>query len=100
MLCLCVRLYPPLLVLSVCVLGCFFCSFCEMRFSCVFLSRGKSYKVPLRQPHAEMLCLPLTENVTFKTRLQNGNRVQVPKPLRLRFTLDTGQVLRVVVGVL
>ena len=44
--------------------------------------------------------MPLTENVTFKTRLQTGNRVQVPKPLRCRFTLDTSQVLRVVVGVL
>ena len=44
--------------------------------------------------------MPLTENVTFKTRLQTGNRVQVPKPIRCRFALEASQVLRVVVGVL
>ena len=38
--------------------------------------------------------------MTFKTRLQTGNRVQVPKPIRLRFALDASQALRVVVGVL
>ncbi len=44
--------------------------------------------------------MPLTEEVTLKARLEAGNRVQVPKPLRLRFALDSSQVLRVAVGVL
>jgi bifunctional DNA-binding transcriptional regulator/antitoxin component of YhaV-PrlF toxin-antitoxin module len=91
---------PPPLVLAVCVLGCFSCSACKMRFSHVFLSREKSYKVPLRQPHVEAQALPLTENVTFKTRLQTGNRVQVPKPIRNRYTIDSSQILIVDVRVL
>ncbi|MBN1244242.1 hypothetical protein JXA31_01450 [Candidatus Bathyarchaeota archaeon] len=39
--------------------------------------------------------MPLTEAVTFKTRLQKGNRVQVPKLIRWRFKMETEQVLKV-----
>jgi hypothetical protein len=36
--------------------------------------------------------MPLTENVSFKTVLQRGNRVQVPKLVRWRFKMDSEQV--------
>lgn len=39
--------------------------------------------------------MPLTEAVSFKTRLQKGNRVQAPKPIRWRFKLETSQILKV-----
>jgi len=43
--------------------------------------------------------MPLTEAITFKTRLQKGNRVQVPKLIRWRFKMETEQVLKVGVSV-
>ena len=42
--------------------------------------------------------MPLTERVNFKTVLQKGNRVQVPKLVRWRYKLDSEQVLKVSVG--
>ncbi len=42
--------------------------------------------------------MPLTENVVFKTKLQKGNRVQVPKLIRWQFKMETDQVLKVGVG--
>jgi bifunctional DNA-binding transcriptional regulator/antitoxin component of YhaV-PrlF toxin-antitoxin module len=42
--------------------------------------------------------MPLTQKVTFKTILQKGNRVQVPKLVRWQFKMDTEQVLRVTVN--
>ena len=39
--------------------------------------------------------MPLTEPVTFKTRLQIGNRVQVPKYVRWHYKLETNQILEV-----
>jgi hypothetical protein len=39
----------------------------------------------------------LTEVVSFKARLQRGNRVQVLRPIRWRFQLETSQVLKVTV---
>jgi hypothetical protein len=44
--------------------------------------------------------LPLTEKVSFKTPLQQGNRVQVPKLVRWQFKMDTEQVLKVMVSAL
>jgi bifunctional DNA-binding transcriptional regulator/antitoxin component of YhaV-PrlF toxin-antitoxin module len=41
--------------------------------------------------------MPLTQKVTFKTMLQRGNRVQVPKLVRWQFKMDTQQVLKVTV---
>ena len=41
--------------------------------------------------------MPLTEAVVFTTRLQKGNRIQVPKPIRWRFKLEPTQVLKVTV---
>ena len=41
--------------------------------------------------------MPLTQKVTFKTMLQRGNRVQVPKLVRWQFKMDTEQVLKVAV---
>lgn len=43
--------------------------------------------------------LPLTESILFKTRLQKGNRVQVPKLIRWQFKMETDQVLKVGVAV-
>jgi bifunctional DNA-binding transcriptional regulator/antitoxin component of YhaV-PrlF toxin-antitoxin module len=43
--------------------------------------------------------LPLTERVSFKTRLQRGNRVQVPKYVRWHYRLETTQILEVTVKV-
>ena len=42
--------------------------------------------------------LPLTEKVEFKTRLQRGNRVQIPKLVRWRYKLESNQILRVTVN--
>jgi hypothetical protein len=39
--------------------------------------------------------LPLTEKVVFKTKLQKGNRVQVPRLIRWQFKLETDQVLKI-----
>ena len=39
--------------------------------------------------------MPLTEKVTFKTLLQKGDRVQVPKLIRWQFIMETNQVLNV-----
>lgn len=39
--------------------------------------------------------MPLTQKVSFKTVLQRGNRVQVPKLVRWQFKMDTEQVLKV-----
>jgi hypothetical protein len=44
--------------------------------------------------------LPLTEKVTFKTKLQKGNRVQVPKLIRWQFKLEPSQVLKINVKIL
>ena len=41
--------------------------------------------------------MPLTQKVSFKTVLQKGNRVQVPKLVRWQFKMDTEQVLKVTV---
>jgi hypothetical protein len=43
--------------------------------------------------------VPLTEAVSFKTLLQKGNRVQVPKLVRWQFKLETTQVLKVTVKI-
>ena len=42
--------------------------------------------------------MPLTEKVNFKTPLQRGNRVQIPKLIRWQFKLETDQVLKVTVN--
>ena len=39
--------------------------------------------------------MPLTERVEFKTALQKGNRVQLPRLVRWRFKLETDQILKV-----
>jgi hypothetical protein len=39
--------------------------------------------------------MPLTQEVTFKTLLQKGNRVQVPKLIRWQFKMETDQTLKV-----
>jgi hypothetical protein len=43
--------------------------------------------------------VPLRERVDFKTRLQRGNRVQLPKLVRWRYKLESDQVLKVTVSV-
>lgn len=39
--------------------------------------------------------MPLTQKVTFKTMLQRGNRVQIPKLIRWQFKMEPSQVLKV-----
>jgi hypothetical protein len=39
--------------------------------------------------------MPLTERVNFKTKLQKGNRIQVPQLLRWQFKIETNQLLNV-----
>jgi DNA-binding transcriptional regulator/RsmH inhibitor MraZ len=39
--------------------------------------------------------MPLTQKVSFKTMLQKGNRVQVPRVVRWQFKMDSTQVLKV-----
>ena len=39
--------------------------------------------------------MPLTESVSFKTVLQKGNRIQLPKLVRWRYKLEQDQVLKV-----
>ena len=39
--------------------------------------------------------LPLTEPVNFKSKLQKGNRIQVPKLIRWLFKLEPTQTLKV-----
>ena len=41
--------------------------------------------------------MPLTQKVSFKTMLQKGNRVQLPKLIRWKFKLETSQILKVTV---
>jgi hypothetical protein len=43
--------------------------------------------------------LPLTERFSFKTRLQRGNRVQIPKYVRWH-KLEPTQILEVTVSIL
>jgi bifunctional DNA-binding transcriptional regulator/antitoxin component of YhaV-PrlF toxin-antitoxin module len=47
--------------------------------------------------HVLILLRAVEGEVSFKTRLEWGGRVQVPKSVRLRFRLEPSQVLRVVV---
>ena len=44
--------------------------------------------------------MPLTQKVSFKTMLQSGNRVQIPKVVRWQFKMDSEQVLKVTVNAL
>jgi hypothetical protein len=46
------------------------------------------------------ICMPLTEKVTFTTKLQSTNKVQVPKLIRWRFKMESGQALKVGVNFL
>ena len=39
--------------------------------------------------------MPLTKRVTFKTKLQRGNRIQIPRLLLWEFKMEPIQVLRV-----
>jgi hypothetical protein len=39
--------------------------------------------------------MPLTESVDFKAVLQKGNRIQIPKLIRLQYQTEPSQVLKV-----
>ena len=43
--------------------------------------------------------LPLTKQIVFKTRLQRGNRVQIPKYVRWSYKLETTQILKATIQV-
>jgi hypothetical protein len=95
-------LSPSPLGVSVCVLDAVGCSGCETRLfsvlKCLFLSqkvlncRHSSCRFKWR--HAG-----LTEKIEFQGRLERGNRVQVPKPIRQKYAFDGGHVLKVSVRV-
>ena len=42
--------------------------------------------------------MPLTQKVSFKTVLQKGNRVQVPRVIRWQFKMEPDQVLKITVN--
>lgn len=42
--------------------------------------------------------MPLTEEVSFKARLQEGYRVQIPRVIRWQYKMDPDQALKVQVG--
>jgi bifunctional DNA-binding transcriptional regulator/antitoxin component of YhaV-PrlF toxin-antitoxin module len=44
--------------------------------------------------------VPLTESVSFKTVLQKGNRIQLPKLVRWKYKLEQNQILKVSVTAL
>jgi bifunctional DNA-binding transcriptional regulator/antitoxin component of YhaV-PrlF toxin-antitoxin module len=44
--------------------------------------------------------MPLTEYISFKTVLQKGNRIQLPKLVRWKYKLEQDQVLKVSVTTL
>jgi hypothetical protein len=39
--------------------------------------------------------MPITERIDFKTKLQKGNRIQVPQLIRWEFKVETNQLLYV-----
>jgi hypothetical protein len=39
--------------------------------------------------------MPITEKINFKTKLQIGNRIQVPKLIHWQFKAETNQLLNV-----
>ena len=39
--------------------------------------------------------MPLTQKITLKTAIQQGNRVQIPKLVRSQFNIEPNQVLEV-----
>jgi hypothetical protein len=43
--------------------------------------------------------LPLNQSVTFKTLLQKQNRVQIPKLIRLKYKLESSEILKVTVKI-
>jgi len=47
-----------------------------------------------------VVLMPLTEPVSFKTVLQKGNRIQLPKLVRWKYKLEQDQVLKVSVRAL
>ena len=42
--------------------------------------------------------MPLNQSVTFKTMLQKQNRLQVPKLVRLKYKLESSEILKVTVS--
>ena len=43
--------------------------------------------------------LPLNQCVTFKTLLQKQNRLQIPKLIRLKYKLESSEILKVTVKI-
>ncbi len=52
-------------------------------------------KAVMRQIEVGVFGMPLSKAVDFKTVLQRGNRVQLPKLVRWQFKMETTQVLKV-----
>lgn len=43
--------------------------------------------------------MPLNQSVTFKTKLQKQNRLQIPKLIRMKYKLETSEILKVTVAI-
>jgi hypothetical protein len=79
------------------ILDCFSLSKLRLLVGCVCKRRQKSTVVCERLGEHN---LPLAGKVCFKTRLQQGNRLQVPKLVRWQFKMDNQQVLKINVSAL
>jgi hypothetical protein len=79
-------------------MGLFWVAFLKISLNCL---QAASIKVSKSQETSagKRFSVPLTEKVTFKTVLQKGNRVQVPRLIRWQFKMETDQVLKVWVNI-
>jgi len=80
----CEHLFPSFVLWTGLVLG------AGCVYNCLEKAKsGGAYKL------GRVLSVPLTECVEFKTVLQRGDRVQVPKLVRWEYKLESTQTLRV-----
>lgn len=77
--------------------GCFFEANLNMSLVCVLIDAKNHIKNFLRLCSERLQMCPLREKVNFKTVLQKGNRIQLPKLVRWRFKVESFQVLKIMV---
>ena len=75
----------------------FWVAFLKPSLNCLQVESFNVYKSQITVAKGESN-MPLTQKVTFKTMLQRGNRVQVPKLVRWQFKMEPDQVLKVSVN--
>jgi bifunctional DNA-binding transcriptional regulator/antitoxin component of YhaV-PrlF toxin-antitoxin module len=89
---------PLLFFVWLCFEACLLFWLCFGFFACLFLSGSVFFCRFLSLAMLGVWAVPLTEAVSFKVCLERGCRVMVPKAVRVRFGLDPGQVLLVMVS--